>query len=206
MVVRARKVEDSDHRSWPGSSTAEPVPPGGATTGLHFDIGPTAGAEKAALRSFNLRSRKQKRVHVEGPSITRVRRAPWLTTGCRLTRAPAPSCHNCAWRVKNARAKMAKSLFAEETGIVSPLIGSGPKNDWVYTPNRGALRCVPPAPLSRLAGYALAVDLGSCARSTTQRGLPAITSAKPYPGVKRDSEKLNLMEDYERRKCATSKE
>jgi hypothetical protein len=27
---------------------------------------------------------------------SRVRRAPWLTTGCRLTRAPAPSCHNCA--------------------------------------------------------------------------------------------------------------
>ena len=53
---------------------------------------------------------------------------------------------------------MAKSLFAEETVIVSPLIGSGPKNDWVYTPNRGALRCVPPAPLSRLAGYALAVE------------------------------------------------
>ena len=31
------------------------------------------------------------------------------------------------------------------------------ENDWVYTPNQGALRCVPPAPLSRLAGYALAV-------------------------------------------------
>jgi hypothetical protein len=71
VVVRAREIEDSDNRSWPGSSTAEPVSPGGATTGLHFDIGPTAGAEKAALRSFNLRSRKQKRVHVEGPSITR---------------------------------------------------------------------------------------------------------------------------------------
>ena len=56
VVVRARKVEDSDHRSWPGSSTAERVLPGGATTGLHFDIGPTAGAERAALRSSNLRS------------------------------------------------------------------------------------------------------------------------------------------------------
>ena len=32
------------------------------------------------------------------------------------------------------------------------------ENDWVYTPNQGALRCVPPAPLSRLAGYALAVQ------------------------------------------------
>ena len=31
------------------------------------------------------------------------------------------------------------------------------ENDWVYTPNQGALRCVPPAPLSRLAGCALAV-------------------------------------------------
>jgi hypothetical protein len=31
------------------------------------------------------------------------------------------------------------------------------ENDWVYTPNQGALRCVRPAPLSRLAGYALAV-------------------------------------------------
>jgi hypothetical protein len=32
------------------------------------------------------------------------------------------------------------------------------ENDWVYTPNQGALRCVPPLPpsLSRLAGYALA--------------------------------------------------
>jgi hypothetical protein len=32
------------------------------------------------------------------------------------------------------------------------------ENDWVYTPNQGALRCAPPAPLSRLAGYALAVN------------------------------------------------
>jgi hypothetical protein len=39
-----------------------------------------------------------------------------------------------------------------------------------------------------------------------QRGVPAITSAKPYPGVKRDSGKLKLMEDYEQRKCATSNE
>jgi hypothetical protein len=31
------------------------------------------------------------------------------------------------------------------------------ENDWVYTPNQGALRCVPPAPLSRLAGCAPAV-------------------------------------------------
>jgi hypothetical protein len=31
------------------------------------------------------------------------------------------------------------------------------ENDWANTPNQGALRCVPPAPLSRLAGYALAV-------------------------------------------------
>ena len=31
------------------------------------------------------------------------------------------------------------------------------ENGWVYTPNQGALRCVPPAPLSRLAGHALAV-------------------------------------------------
>jgi hypothetical protein len=58
VVVRARKVEDSDHRSWPGSSTAERVLPGGATTGLHFDIGPTAGAKRAALRSSNLRSER----------------------------------------------------------------------------------------------------------------------------------------------------
>jgi hypothetical protein len=42
VVVRAHKIEDSDHRSWPGSSTAERVLPGGATTGLHFDIGPMA--------------------------------------------------------------------------------------------------------------------------------------------------------------------
>jgi hypothetical protein len=43
---------------------------------------------------------------------------------------------------------MANSLFATQKQ----------ENDWVYTPNQGALRCVPPAPLSRLAGYALAVD------------------------------------------------
>jgi hypothetical protein len=36
------------------------------------------------------------------------------------------------------------------------------ENDWVYTPNQGALRCVPPVPLSRLAGYALAVLLLAC--------------------------------------------
>ena len=144
------------------------MPPGGATTGLHFDIGPTAGAEKAALRSFNLRSRKQKRVHVEGPSITRVRRAPWLTTGCRLTRAPAPSCHNCAWEIENCSRQKWQNLFLrQKQESVSPLIGSGPKNDRVYTPNRGALRCVPPAPLSRLAGYALAVIIDHTQKFTT---------------------------------------
>jgi hypothetical protein len=39
-----------------------------------------------------------------------------------------------------------------------------------------------------------------------QRGVPAITFAKPQPGAKRDSGKLRLMEDYEQRKCATSNE
>jgi hypothetical protein len=34
------------------------------------------------------------------------------------------------------------------------------ENDWAKSPNEGALRCVTPAPLSRLAGYALAVDPG----------------------------------------------
>jgi hypothetical protein len=38
----------------------------------HFDIGPTSGAERAALRSFNLRSWKRSRLHIEGPSIARL--------------------------------------------------------------------------------------------------------------------------------------
>jgi hypothetical protein len=57
-VWSAREIEDNDNRSWPGSSTAEQVPPGGATTAPHFDIGPTACVERTALRSSNLRSRK----------------------------------------------------------------------------------------------------------------------------------------------------
>jgi hypothetical protein len=31
------------------------------------------------------------------------------------------------------------------------------ENDWVYTPNQAICAVPPPAPLSRLAGYALAV-------------------------------------------------
>jgi hypothetical protein len=38
-----------------------------------------------------------------------------------------------------------------------PFCDTKQENDWVYTPNQGALHCVPPVPLSRLAGYALAV-------------------------------------------------
>jgi hypothetical protein len=73
VVVRAREIEDNDNdnRSWPGSGTAERVPPGGATTGLHFDIGPTAGAEKEPRSGAPIFGRKRNRVHVEGPSITR---------------------------------------------------------------------------------------------------------------------------------------
>ena len=38
------------------------------------------------------------------------------------------------------------------------------ENDWVYTPNQGALRCAPPGPLSRLPGYPLAVRAGAAGR------------------------------------------
>jgi hypothetical protein len=44
---------------------------------------------------------------------------------------------------------MAKFSFCDTDWVYTP--------NQVYTPSQGALRCVPPAPLSRLAGYALAV-------------------------------------------------
>ena len=51
------------------------------------------------------------------------------------------------------------------------------ENDWVYTPNQGALRCAPPAPLSRLAGCALAVQQAATAKQQA-RQQAADTAAK----------------------------
>jgi hypothetical protein len=45
---------------------------GGATMARRFDIGPASGAERAALRSSNLRSRKRSTLRIEGPSIARL--------------------------------------------------------------------------------------------------------------------------------------
>jgi hypothetical protein len=88
------------------------VLPGGATTGLHFDIGPTAGAERQG-RAPELQSSAvgSETGFMLKPPQSRVQKAPWLTTRCRLTRAPAPSCHNRAARMQNARAKMAIFSF-----------------------------------------------------------------------------------------------
>jgi hypothetical protein len=92
------------------------------------------------------------------PPQSRVQRAPWLTTRCRLTRAPAPSCHNRAARMKNARSKNGKiSYCATETVKCKPLIGSGQFHDWDRPSNRVRSWLSPPHPLSRLAGDALAV-------------------------------------------------
>jgi hypothetical protein len=143
VLVRAREIEDNDNRSWPGSSTAERVPPGGATTGLHFDIDTPQQALKGP-RYTELQSPvgSETGFMLKAPQ-SRVQRAPWLTTRCRLTRARR---HLVAMGVAKCSRKTANFSFL-----------SHKTRKWLrkLAQSQGTLRCVPPAPLSRLApGYA----------------------------------------------------